>query len=206
MKLLSGSNGMSDIQKAWQRLEQWAANNAPAMLEDLAPGATDAEISELETALGLTLPDDYRESLSIHNGETDGWPNKVFADRGAYLSTQRSAAERSGRLQVAADLDTDDLDDPESLIRDGVISVDGPVRPVMFDSTWLPVMECNGDVFWALDFSPAEGGTVGQLIEVDWESCLWRVTAASFSDFLVGYVTELESGAYRLVDGLPTKE
>ncbi len=197
---------MSTMQTLWDRLEAWAANNAPAMAEDLAPAATSAEIEELEAAVGIVLPAELRESLEIHNGENDGWPCKIFADRGAYLSTQRIAEQWNTCRENASQMDAMYDNDPDELMRDGVIDVEGPVRPVVFDPAWLPIMECNGDVFWALDFAPGDGGTRGQVIEVDWEGCSWKVVAPSFHALFDDYVNELESGAFRIDDGRPTKE
>ena len=42
---------MAEITELWERLEAWARNNAPAMLEDLNPGATDAQTAELESTI-----------------------------------------------------------------------------------------------------------------------------------------------------------
>jgi cell wall assembly regulator SMI1 len=172
------------------------------MLSDLNPGASAEQIRELESALGLTIPDSFRASLAVHNGENDGWPCKVFADRGAYLSTSRIVDEWKQRQQFG---DNEDLEDnADELIEDNIITLIGPVKPKMFLAEWLPILECNGDVFWAIDFSPADGGTIGQVIEVDWESCSWKVVANSFVELLESYVVDLEAGRYVVRDGVPT--
>ena len=102
--------------------------------------------------------------------------------------------------------DSEEELDQEELSRNGIIVVVGAVKPNMFLKEWIPVMECNGDVFWALDLSPPEGGIVGQVIEVDWEGCSWKVVASSFSELLTSYASSLEAGEYRIVEGLPTQE
>ena len=50
---------MSEIAELWARLETWANANAPKMLEDLNPGATDEQIAELENALGVCAVEDF---------------------------------------------------------------------------------------------------------------------------------------------------
>ena len=197
---------MTDIRSIWQRLESWGESNAPNMLEDLNPPADDAAISVLEDQLGLQLPDAFKTTLQIHDGENDGWPCKVFADRGAFLPATRIADEWRQRQEIAGQIDLDDDMDPEELAREGIISVSGPVNAVMFDRAWIPIMDCNGDVFWALDFNPANGGVAGQVIEVDWECCSWTVIAKSFQELLESYVDELEAGAFQVKDGQPTKQ
>ena len=199
--------GTTDIDELWARLEAWGAENAPNMLEDLSPGASDDAIAELQTAIGQELPASFLQSLKAHDGESDGWPSKVFADMGAYLGSSRIVETWQMRLQIAGELGDDVSDeDRAELIRDGIIFVNGPVRPDDFNAGWIPIMDCNGDVFWALDFAPAEGGVPGQLIQVDLEGCDWKVIANTFEEFFVAYVAAVEAGEFPVHEGLPTKE
>ena len=183
---------MNDIENLWSRLEAWAGANAPDILSDLNPGATPEQITALESELGTALPDTFKTSLAVHNGENDGWPCRVFVNHGAYLSTSRIVEEWRQRQQFGEDIE----EDPDELSQLGVISIDGPVHPKLFSPSWVPFLECNGDVFWAMDFSPAAGGTAGQIIEVDWEGCSWKVVADSFAEFFENYVTAIERGEY----------
>lgn len=177
------------------------------MLEDLNGPASEEEIEQLELVLGLNLPASFRETLKIHNGESDGWPCKIFADRGAFLGTDRIQEEWQQRQTISADIAEEfEVDQIKQLIEDGIIFVEGSVKPVLFQNAWIPIMDSNGDVFWALDYSPTEGGISGQVIEVDWEGTLWRVVAPSFEAFMQSYMQSLERGEYQIVDGLPTKE
>ena len=130
------------------------------------------------------------DTKGFHDGEDDGWPCRLFADHGAYLSTSAIAEEWRERQRHAGDIEAD----PGELDTD--ITIDGPVQAKLFLPRWIPFLECNGDVFWALDFAPADGGTRGQVIEVDWEGRSWRVVADSFYQFLEDYVIELEQGEY----------
>lgn len=193
------------IEKTWKRIEAWGMQNAPKMLEDLNAGAADKQISALESKLGMKLPAAFRQSLKIYNGESDGWPSKVFADYGAYLGTERIFHEWQQRLAIAGELVNEtEKQHLEEQIRQGIIEIIGAVKPNLFCKEWIPIMESNGDVFWALDMNPAEKGTPGQLIEVDWEGCTWKVIADSFERFLDSYAASLEAGNYQIVEGLPT--
>ncbi len=190
----------------WQRLESWASENAPEMLRDLNPGANDADIDALEETFGHNLPRCYRGSLKSHNGESDGWPSRVFANLGAYHSTEAAINDYKTYLSVADQAPEFDEAEIAEQVADGIITVDGPVQPLTFCSDWLPIMNCNGDVFWALDFAPANGGQKGQIIQVDLECCYWAVVAPDFETFLEQYVASLEAGDYKVQDGLPTKD
>lgn len=199
-------NNGNSIAMLWQRLETWAGENAPEMLRDLNPGADDVDIGALEQAFGHPLPAFYRDSLKIHNGENDGWPSRVFADMGAYYSCESALHDYNMYLRI--DIQDDKFDESEiaEQLENDIITVDGPVRPLTFSPDWLPIMNCNGDVFWALDFAPGEGGNKGQVIQVDLECCYWAVVAPDFGTFLQHYVSGLENGDYEVQEGLATKE
>ena len=195
------------IQELWRRLEAWGSINAPAMLEDLNPGAGENELLSLQEGLGIDLPRDFIDSLKVHNGENDGWPCKVFADRGAYLSTEGILEIWTLLQKIASEMTayTDQMD-VEEQIREGIVRVEGPVKPVDFSPKWVPILDCNGDVFWAIDFDPSDGGVVGQIVEVYWEGNSWKVIADSFKDLLSTYVLSLEANEYRIINGQPTQE
>lgn len=193
---------MADMAALWEQLEAWSKEHAPAMLTELNPGATEEQLEKLEQALGRELPADYRESLRVHNGEADGWPFRVFADMGSYHSCDVVLEDRKAYQEVADDVDYG-FDEPD----DDVITVEGPVKAVLFDDAWVPIMNSNGDVFWALDFAPKAGGVEGQVIEVDYEGCSWKVVANSFGELMEKYVKALQAGEYEIdSEGLATKE
>ena len=176
------------IQNLWKSLEAWAGAYAPAMLTDLNPGADDAVVDSLQESLGIKLPTAFVESLKIHNGENDGWPFKVFAGRGAYLATEDILKNWNLRTKIAVEMAA-----YEEEFRERIIEVDGPVKTLSFSPKWVPFMDCNGDIFWAMDFDPDEGGVAGQIIEVDFEGASWKVIADSFEEFLNSYVSSLEA-------------
>ena len=188
---------MSRIDELWQRLKDWANTNAPEMLSDLNPGASVDDIKSLEKQLGVTLPDAFKASLAVHNGENDGWPCKVFADYGAYLSCNGIVEEWQQRNHIVRE--NPDIDRYPS-------DVIGPMKSVSFHPAWVPFLNCNGDRVWALDMAPTEGGTPGQVIEIDWEGTYQRVIADSFERFFADYVEAIKSGDFEIVDGQPTKE
>ncbi|GME74129.1 unnamed protein product [Ambrosiozyma monospora] len=56
------------IKELWRLLENWFKNNWTEAYESLNPSITSEELEEFETAVKSKLPEDYRESLLIHNG------------------------------------------------------------------------------------------------------------------------------------------
>lgn len=182
------------IQELWDRLTTWCSANAPGMLEDLNPGASDTDVAFLQDNLGVELPTTYIKSLKIHNGENDGWPYKVFAGRGAYLAIEDVLKNWNLRKMVAEQMaEFQHQLDAEVQSGERTIEVDGPVKTISFSPGWVPFMDCNSDIFWAMDFDPEPGGKVGQIIEVDFEGGSWKVIADSFEGFFNDYVTALEA-------------
>ncbi|MFE6160016.1 SMI1/KNR4 family protein [Streptomyces sp. NPDC054855] len=56
------------IDDAWQRIESWLERRAPATLENLLPGASEAEIEGLQESLGVRLPIGLRALWSRRAG------------------------------------------------------------------------------------------------------------------------------------------
>ena len=191
---------MQSVSELWRLLEQWGQENAPEMVSNLNPPATEEEILAAEKAVAFEFPDYYKQSLAIHNGES-GWVPRVFAEWGCHLSLERMVEEWTSRQQHASNEEFEGVE--QELISDGIISVTGPVQVRHYLPAWIPIMESNGDIFWAMDFAPASGGDMGQIIEVDWECNSWKVIAKSFPDFLSDYVTGLLNGRFELHEGLP---
>jgi cell wall assembly regulator SMI1 len=184
------------IANSWQRIEHHARQNAPTMLAELRGGASTEDLDSLAT-LGLPLPDDLLDSLRRHDGEAEtSWGN-LLAGGGRLLSS-KAIIEHHGMLaQALAGFDDDAglVDDLEPAV--GI----GPVRALTWSKHWLPIIDMNGDVSWYLDFDPAPGGTVGQVIRVDPESGEWLVCAPSFAAFLADYADALERGEIEHEDG-----
>ncbi len=194
------------VKESWARIHQWGKANAPLMLEALSSGASEEAVAKLESELGCSLPADFRESLLIHDGEVDAWMSEVFADGGAYLGTEWIPKIWRERLAVAEQVDMLSEEEIKESIREGTMRVEGPVSPCMYRKEWIPIMDSNGDIIWALDLAPAEGGTVGQVIKIYWEDISWAVVASSFAEFLHTYASQLEAGEFEIVEGLPSAE
>jgi cell wall assembly regulator SMI1 len=199
-------NSGQSVAALWQRLESWAGENAPEMLRDLNPGADEKDISGLEEAFGHSLPASYRDSLMVHNGESDGWPSRVFADMGAYHSAESALHDYNMSLKICSQFTEFDESEIAEQIEGEFITVEGPVRPLTFSPDWLPILNSNGDVFWALDFAPDDGGVKGQVIQIYPEGCYWAVVAPDFATFFENYVSDLEKGEYEVQEGIATRD
>src|SRR5437867_3449026 len=82
---------LSDIQTLWMRIEQVLKKHVPSTAQTLAPPATESEIAQLEGAIELDLPEEFRCSLRIHNGQIDPTGCHSFIIGGPLATTTRIA-------------------------------------------------------------------------------------------------------------------
>ena len=66
------------MRNIWARIENWLSTNAPEMIDELLPGASDQEIYQAEKSLGIQFPKDVKESYRIHNGQNESIDNLVL--------------------------------------------------------------------------------------------------------------------------------
>jgi molybdopterin molybdotransferase len=179
-----------DAVETWKRLEAWVQASSPHGLSRLNAPATDEDLAKLETATNLTLPIALRVVLKLRDG---GSHSDVYGDGFDFLSATEIAEHWRMHVDVLTHLPPESLTaefDPEV-----VAHCDSGVRPLIANRKWLPFADSNGDVTRYIDFDPASGGNVGQVIEVDPEGAEWRVLARSFEDYLSDHVRRLEGGA-----------
>lgn len=176
------------MREIWQRIESWLSQYAPPVLQSLRSGATEQEIASAETALGQPFPNDYRESLSLHDGQmvNQYGCSPPFTHGLDLFPLAKTISRRQGVSEL--------LD--ERLRQDLTISTHGPVRPVWWDRLWIPFADDGNGNYCCLDLNPAAGGHVGQIIRVWNESHLRTVVAGSFRAWLDYFADELEAGGY----------
>lgn len=57
------------MNKEFDKFKQWLTHNYSDGLLDLNPPASDDEIKELTSTLGVELPEDFISVLKVHNGQ-----------------------------------------------------------------------------------------------------------------------------------------
>jgi cell wall assembly regulator SMI1 len=76
----------------------------------------------------------------------------------------------------------------------------GPVRPVWWNPSWVPVAVDGMGNDLCLDLDPPPAGLRGQLIEYVHDCEIRPVVAPSFAAWLSSYADELEAGLYEVDD------
>lgn len=171
------------MREIWNRIEQWLRANAPQVAETLQPGATEQQIVELESLLGRTLPADLRESLLIHDGQTE-YPDVGFVDTQEFLSLERIRKEWSVWKEL---FESGAFTESES-------EPDVGVRPDWWNPLWVPLTYDGAGNHYCIDLAPADGGSVGQLITMWHDNGARTVLAPNFRAWLGAYADALENG------------
>lgn len=171
------------IQASWNRIETWLKQYAPEEFSSLEPGATDQDIQQAETALGITLPEEVRASYHLHNGGAH------IADPGSHFLWELQCLE-----DIVDDWNTSRKIDHGLLVP---ILPEDQVQPRQWDLHWIPLLSDPGFGCLCLDLAPGPAGQGGQIVEVIWENPDPRpVIAASFQELLHLYAEQLEAGEY----------
>ncbi|KAM4056288.1 SMI1 / KNR4 family protein [Hirsutella rhossiliensis] len=60
------------VRHSWKKIDAWAEENYPELVDQLCEGATTNDLNDLEHQLDCSLPQDVRDSLMIHDGQERG--------------------------------------------------------------------------------------------------------------------------------------
>ena len=67
------------VHHSWGRIDRWADENYPELFDNLCEGCTVNDLNELEHQLDCSLPQDVRDSLTVHDGqERPGLPTGII--------------------------------------------------------------------------------------------------------------------------------
>ena len=160
----------------WERLEAWLKTNNSALLADLNPPASDADLQALEQQLAVKLPEDFVECLKVHNGQS-GRADWLFSGS-EFLSSQRILDEWAIWKDL---LDGGDFDGAEAEPGAGI-------QPVWWSPKWIPFTYNGAGDHLCLDLDPASGGRAGQVIALWHDDGARKKTADSFAQWFAEFV------------------
>lgn len=155
--------------------------------DELGGGVPPGDIDALEATTGVDLGEDVRTFYRRLNGLPD-W----LLLRGTWriLPLDLVEAEYVENLEVF-----DGLGNPRA-------EVSGPIRDHLWNSRWVPFCTNGAGDALCLDFDPAPGGTLGQVISFWHEEGEQQVLSPSFRAFFAAFIEELQGGVYTLEDAL----
>jgi cell wall assembly regulator SMI1 len=164
------------MKQYWKKLEAYLQASNPALLSDLNPPASDAELRELEKQLGVALPADFIECLKIHNGQR-GNAEWLF-DGDEFLSTSNILMEWSAW---------------NNLLRDGEFDArttcpDDAIRGGWWRPNWIPFTSDGSGDHLCLDLDPSEKGSNGQVIKIFHDFSERKLKSSDFSAWFSHFV------------------
>ena len=179
------------VGEAWKRIEAWLSAEAPDVLPSLLPGASDADISGLESSVGTELPVDFRESLLLHEGQSDD------AESGLFPYSNSLGPAPAWRLLSLAEVE-ERRNQMNELVGIGEFagrkaSFPSGEQTEWWPAGWLPIADDGGGDFACLDLSPADAGRVVQFRH---DSPKRKIFAPSFGTWLATLADDLEAGKY----------
>ena len=180
------------VSEVWKRITTCLGEHASSL--KLRDGASEAAIAELEQALGVELPADYKAWLRIHDGEDHVEGRVEWLPAWGRLLSIETTLERWRDEQEWAQ--TDDDEGFQYVMDDDQIRcvVKHAKRIVIAGNVWG-----DGDNTY-IDLIPGPKGTVGQII-VATSECDFEVVGSSFLDFLTRWASAFEAGTISVQTG-----
>ncbi|GHO70758.1 hypothetical protein KSC_096500 [Ktedonobacter sp. SOSP1-52] len=148
----------------------------------LQPGATDQELQEAETALGINLPEEVKASYRIHNGGALV-ADPFFSSFWELLCLEEMIERQNSIKKMDHELRTQ-------------VQPTERVLPQGWHPHWIPLCQHNTGDLLCLDLAPGPAGQQGQIIAVVWEDLQRPVIASSFRELLALFDADLEAGCY----------
>lgn len=155
----------------------------------LNPPATEQKIAAAEAEIGFTFPDDLRQLYRAADGQRDSLEVVPRAPKtaagpmfGAYEFVPLESALREYRSWKSI---RDEAGAEFASTYDWTTARAGdPVHPDYWRPGWFPFALDGGGNAYAVDLSPAPGGTYGQIILIGRDEDERRVLAPSLGEFL----------------------
>lgn len=142
------------IAASWSRLDAWRRTLPTDAPEPFRGPASDDDLRALEAGLGVALPEAWRESLMLHDGQEPGRTEPFGGE--TLLSARQILAQWSIWRGLVA---SGDLADCEGEPEPGI-------RGDWYNLKWIPLTYNGGGDHLCVDLDPDEGGRIGQVIRV----------------------------------------
>lgn len=157
------------MQLLWEKIQSTLDKKT---VNDLKKGATDIDLALIESIVGHTLPNDFKDFLKIYNGQK-GEVSGIFTDR-YFLSTDEIAAN----WKIWKDLEDSGTFD------DCTTENDSQIKNNWWHEGWIPFTDDGSGNHLCIDLAPTSHGNVGQIIEMWHDDNQRKYIAKNFTEFL----------------------
>jgi cell wall assembly regulator SMI1 len=183
---------MSEISYYWKTIEGFLLKNNVEIYNSLSEPAEEKEIKNLESKLNIKLPDTFRESLMIHNGQKENNNFVTFIDYQKLLSVN----EMMEQYEMFCDLFENETVDFIKLDECKYIK-----RNYIYNNKWLKFTESNSDGL-IMDFDPAIKGKIGQIFfRPHDDNPVDKIITETYEGWLKSICEKLENNLYKIKDG-----
>lgn len=142
------------INDIWQKIENNLNMYNTDIVSTFNPPANAISINKLEGAIGASLPEEFIQFLSIHNGQQEN--SKFLFDNNKILSVSEILMAWSTWCDLLYDGDFEGkISNPASEIQDG-----------WWLKGWIPFATNGYGDFLCIDLNPSINGVMGQIIKV----------------------------------------
>ncbi|MGY8767830.1 MAG: SMI1/KNR4 family protein [Pirellulales bacterium] len=176
------------MQSLWLKIEIWLSHHFPGGLSNLGNPATESEIETLEQSLQQELPEELKQLLCLHNGES---PNEIW------LLGDWSLLP----IKYIIEAWTDEMKMLEKLEPDLF------TKQCLWNPRWIPFAYDGSGGYLCIDLDPSDKGFLGQVIQTSSDGFCKRVSN-NLSEFFELFIKNLYDNSFDLVEGRlePNKE
>lgn len=177
----------------WPQIESTLAARHPALVADLRPGASDAELDDAQARLGVVFPAAFREFYKVHDGQTGSSVGLFFGMKFLSLAEVVAYAEHWRTLLA---------DDPATYGAAGytTCSPEAAIDTRYIHEKWIPFTDSNASNHVGLDFAPGPQGTVGQCITFGRDQSRKFVVGSTFDAFVAWCAARFGKGTSTIVE------
>jgi cell wall assembly regulator SMI1 len=176
----------SSVAESWNRIERWLNAHAKPFAKSLSKGTDVDQFQKLEDSIGIALPDVFKQSLSIHDGQKEDYGFIPDHGIGSFYFLRAKDILRDWKDWNAV-LKAGDFDGKKAKSEKGIASD-------WWNSGWIPFASNGGGDNLCIDLVPSKDGMVGQVILVRHDDALRRRLATSFDDWLRQLADTMEHG------------
>lgn len=169
----------------WKAIEDYFKKNNKAILSTFNPAATEVELKELENVIGIKLPKDLIELYSIHNGQDTG---RVFGS--AIIEPESEGLSPISKIIEEWKLFSSIENEYPSIV--SADNCEKGIKPLGWNSLWIPLIADGSGNAYCLDLDPALGGKKGQIIYRNLNGPEYNLVAKSLKDWMDNFIDMLE--------------
>ncbi len=171
------------LNESWETINCWLQSNAPNIRKALNAPASKDNLDELEELVGESLPEDFRSLYSMYNGiSSNAMANLIYG-------LQFFPIER-----VISEVENNSLLSSEQL----AYADEGIDASYIFSKYRIPFGSDSSACLLCVDIKPTKGGTIGQVILLDFDCNVALNIAPSLSELYLTFANDLKEGKYTL--------